>query len=235
MVFSLLVMKMKGLKSEIDTALHYNMCVVGGFFGAYALLMRGKTFGSAQTGNLIELVMSGLDGDILELFIRLGAVIVYGAALVAAFLLAKSFKGDVRRLCICIEGTGIVLVGLLPADMNPVIALYPVFFMTAFQWGVFSGAKGYNSATIFSTNNMKQMLLGWTEYVRTKDVKHKEKALFYTLTLAFFHGGVVFGYVAVKLWSVQAAFVCLVPLVSAMGISAAGQAMEQRAVKQLAE
>ena len=38
------------------------MAAVGGFFGVYALLTRGGTFGSSETSNLIYLVVSGRTG-----------------------------------------------------------------------------------------------------------------------------------------------------------------------------
>ena len=196
------------------------MCLVGGILGVYALLLRGGNFGSAQTGNLIEMLISGLEGNFINALLRLIAMVLYGASLVAAYLLVKSYKGDVRRLCIAVEVVGIAIEGMIPLSVHPIVALYPIFFVTAFQWGVFSGAKGYVSATIFSTNNMKQMLFGWTEYVRTKDQSQKDRALFYTKTLAFFHTGVIVGYVIIQLWAAQAIWICMLPLCSALGLTA---------------
>ncbi len=210
---------MKWLKNEINTVLHYNMCLIGGMLGVYALLLRGGNFGSAQTGNLIEALISGLEGNVMDMAVRLMALVIYGATLIAVFLVSKYFKGDMRRLCIVIEAAGIVLAGCIPLTADPIVALYPVFFATACQWGIFSGARGYNSATIFSTNNVKQMLLGWTEYIRTKALKEKEKAVFYTLTLTFFHIGVVLGFFAVKLLTVRAAWLSLIPLGSALALT----------------
>lgn len=206
------VIKMKWFKQDIDTLLHCNMCFVGGFLGAYAILLRGGNFGSAQTANLIHLILHWKSGSALEIVARLLALAVFVVAIVAAFLLPKYVKKDARRICLLVEAAGLMIAGLLPAKMNDMLALLPIFFITAFQWGNFSGAKGYNSATIFSTNNLKQMILGWTEYIRTKNPKEKEKALFYTATLTFFHVGVLGGLLAVSLWGIYSAFACLVPL-----------------------
>ena len=46
-----------------ETRAHHAMAAVGGFFGVYALLTRGGTFGSSETSNLIYLVVSGLGRD----------------------------------------------------------------------------------------------------------------------------------------------------------------------------
>ena len=37
--------------------------------------------------------------------------------------------------------------------LDPVVALYPVFFAMSIQWSSFAGARGFYSSTIFSTNN----------------------------------------------------------------------------------
>lgn len=195
------------------------MCLSGGILGAYALLMRGGNFGSAQTGNLIEAVISGLSGNLFDAMLRIGAFLIYGATLVGVFLLSKYFKGNVRRLCIVVEAAGVLLAGCIPATVHPIVALYPVFLVTSCQWGVFAGARGFNSSTIFSTNNYKQMLYGWTEYVRTKDPKQKEKGLFYTITLLFFHTGVAFGYIATRFWDIHGVWLCFLPLASALCIT----------------
>ena len=126
------------VKNEINTVLHYNMCLIGGMLGVYALLLRGGNFGSAQTGNLIEALISGLEGNVMDMAVRLMALVIYGATLIAVFLVSKYFKGDMRRLCIVIEAAGIVLAGCIPLTADPIVALYPVFFATACQWGIFS-------------------------------------------------------------------------------------------------
>ncbi|MBB5263995.1 uncharacterized membrane protein YoaK (UPF0700 family) [Catenibacillus scindens] len=226
---------MNWLKKENDTALHYNMCLVGGFLGAYAMFLRGGNFGSAQTGNLIEAVMEGLGGQWQELLIRVGGLAIYICAIVASFLLGKSLsKGKMRRLCFFVEAVGILAAAILPEKMNDILALYPVFFITAFQWGVFSGAKGYNSATIFSTNNIKQTVLGWTEYFRTKDLKQREKAVFYTLTLTFFHTGVAAGFLATTAIGAPAALCCLAPLGSAAVITVMGEEPKRAVIREKA-
>lgn len=196
----------------MDKILHYNMSFVGGFLGAYAVLLRGGNFGSAQTGNLILLFGGWLKSSMIEMIIRIVALVIFVCAMIAAYLLAKNAKGDTRRICILIEIAGIFLTGFLPGDMNDVVALYPVFAITAFQWGIFSGTGQYNSATIFSTNNLKQMVLSWTEYVGTKNLKVKDRAVFYTATLAAFHLGVVGGLFAVMLWDIKGIWACLLPL-----------------------
>lgn len=60
-------------KKTTETAAHHALSLTGGFLGIYALLIRDGTFGSAETSNLILLVVSGLTGSAGELLVRLGA------------------------------------------------------------------------------------------------------------------------------------------------------------------
>lgn len=200
----------------MDTALHYIMSYIGGFLGVYTILLRGGNFGSAQTGNMIYLVTGWFGGSFQEMVIRVIALIIFTVSMIAAYLLPNYVKGDIRRTCIWVEIVGVVLAGFLPAEMNNVVALYPIFAVSAFQWGVFGGARGYNSATTFSTNNLKQMVLALTDYVRTKERKEKEKAVFYAATLLSFQIGVLGGFAAVREWQIAGIWSCLIPLGAAL-------------------
>ena len=111
----------------------------------------------------------------------------------------------------------LAVMGLIPAEVNPFVALYPVFFATAFQWCAFTGAKGYVSATIFSTNNLKQTVTSFADYLLSGKEeagreKKLEKALFYGGTLLYFHVGVAAGYGASLLWGTRSIWLCALPL-----------------------
>lgn len=209
---------------KMEMILHYIMSYIGGFLGVYTILLRGGNFGSAQTANLINLATGWFDTSWTEMAVRIAALAIFIFSMIAAYLLPKYVKCDIRRICIWVEIAGIFLAGFLPEDMNDIIALYPVFAVTAFQWGAFGGAGGYSSATIFSTNNLKQMVLAWTEYVRMKDAGQKEKALFYSGTLLSFQIGVLGGFFAVNAWSVKGIWACLLPLFLALALLEADSA-----------
>ena len=74
-------------------------------------------------------------------------------------------KADLHYISIGIDILACLLLAGLPEQMDPVLALYPMFFATAVQWLAFTGAAGYNSATIFSTNNLRQCFASLSEYL----------------------------------------------------------------------
>ena len=48
-------------------------------------------------------------------------------------------KYDVRAVSMIITSLMILILGLMPADIDFVIGLFPIFFAMAFQWNSFSG------------------------------------------------------------------------------------------------
>ena len=193
-----------------ETRTHHAMAAVGGFFGVYALLTRGGTFGSSETSNLIYLVVSGLDGTWGPALVRLGGTACYIAGIVLAVLLRRSGKAGLLRW----GGLGVDLAACLglariPAETDPILALYPMFFATAVQWVAYSQAAGYNCATIFSTNNLRQFTEGTTEYLCSRNPEQLRKLVFYGGTLLCFHLGAAWGWWCVKGWGIPGIYGCL--------------------------
>lgn len=196
-----------------ETFSHHAMAVAGGFFGIYALLLRQENFGSSETANLIYLFAAGLRGDRIVLAIRIGAMFCYIGGVIFATLVPKCMKGrDFRYVSIAVDIICCVILARIPEEADPVLALYPMFFATAVQWLAFSNASGFNSSTIFSTNNVRQCFAGLTEYCCSHERKYALQAKFFGGTLICFHLGVVYAYFCMQLWGIQSSYACI-PLV----------------------
>lgn len=197
-----------------ETRAHHAMAAVGGFFGVYALLVRGGTFGSSETSNLIYLVVSGLDGTWGPALVRLGGTACYITGIVLAVLLRRAGKTAwLRWGAIAIDLAACLLLARIPAETDPILALYPMFFATAVQWVAFSQAAGYNCATIFSTNNLRQFTEGVTEYLCGHDPEQRRKFVFFGGTLVCFHLGAAWGWWCVRCWAISGIYGCLPLLV----------------------
>lgn len=213
-------------ESKFDIPVHYVMACSGGFIGAYAILSRMEVFGSAQTANLIELVCDILGRDRKEVVIRIVAMLIYMSAMGLTVIIGKKTKWNLKYLAIIVDVAAVTVVGFFPKEMNPIMALYPVFFATAFQWCSFKGAKGYVSSTIFSTNNLKQTVLAATDYFTSSPDdqerwKKAEKALFFGGTLLSFHTGVAVSYVLWTHYGIHSSWFCLLPLLAGAVLVAA--------------
>lgn len=203
---------MKIFQKNPRRTLHYTMSLIGGISGSYAILIRGGNFGAAETTNLIELFLDMARFDLPDILIRLGILCLYSSSIVLAHLAEKKLPSGNIRLCLAAESLCILLAGFLPISVHPLVALYPIFAMSALQWQTFTCPETYNSSTIFSTNNLKQALLSWTDYRLERNPSQTARAVFFTMTLAFFHAGVLLGWFAVQAFGTRAIWTALLPL-----------------------
>jgi uncharacterized membrane protein YoaK (UPF0700 family) len=81
------------------------------------------------------------------------------------------------------------------------------------------GKGGYNSATVISTNNLRQTLLALNEYAFTRDRKQLNKALYYINTLFWFHINVAISYFAVQYFGVYVSLFGFIYAVPALAIT----------------
>ena len=137
--------------------------------------------------------------------------------LVLFVVLEKRSSWDVKRVSIVIDLAAVAVSGFIPEGINPFAALYPVFFASSFQWCAFKGAGSYVSATIFSTNNLKQTVTAAVEACLSRrdgeaHDKMVQKALFFGGTLVCFHLGVAAGYGLWLLWGIRSIWACALPL-----------------------
>ena len=178
--------------------LHWNLTLVGGFLGTYAILLHAGNFGSAQTGNVMEMAAALTGRNFAEVGIRFLAFLIFGSAIVISYLLTNFTKLDMRKFVLWVDAAGLIVTALMPEGMSAVVSLYPIFFCSAFQWGSYSGASGYNSASIL-----------------TKDSEFRRKGIMYTMTVLSFFAGACIGCVSVYTYGVYGAFVGFVPLIVA--------------------
>lgn len=184
--------------SKKELFLHSNMCIIGGYLGAYALLCRCANFGSAQTNNMIQIFLCILGRDYIDFFLRILGFLLYASAIVICVVLSKKTSCNMQKYAITVDFLGMILLCFVPASINPIIGILPIFFIMATQWSVFHGVGEYNSSTIFSTNNLRQMIIGTCNYFLTKDQTALNRAKFYGNSLLWYHIGVILSFFACR-------------------------------------
>ncbi len=214
-------------KIDIGMQRHMAFAAVGGFFGAYAILCRCGVLANAQTMNLLELVISALRGDVGLALLHLGGLAVYVLGTMLTVFLPHFFGADMGRVAPWIDAGAAVLLGFLPADMPLLLGLYPIFFAMSVQWSSFQGARGFNSSSIFSTNNTKQASLALAEYLCDRDRSHFRKANTYLLTLLAFHTGAVLSFLSVQLLGIRGVWLNL-PLIALAYVQVCREEAEAR-------
>ncbi len=190
--------------------IHHMMSVIGGFFGLYALLLRGSTFGSSETSNLIYLTVAGLSGQSTEFLIRLFALICYILGIILATIFENRFSLKKRYLASIFLDLGCcVILAFIPESANPIMALYPMFFVTAFQYITIYKLEEFNSAAVYSTNNLRQCFAGLTNYLFKKNSTERRRFLLFGRSLLFFHLGVILAYFGLRHFSLSGIYLCI--------------------------
>ena len=131
-------------KVKHDEILHFNMALIGGILGAYAILNWCDVLGSAQTSNMIHLMMDIVGGNIPGIIIRLGSVVIYIIGLISTVIIKNYTKINVHIYSVIVDAITVIMVGIMPKNLDVIIALYPIFFAMAVQWNSFPGVHGYN-------------------------------------------------------------------------------------------
>ena len=197
---------------NIDWYRHLSFAAVGGFFAAYAILLRMGIMANAQTLNLLELLLSSLRCHWPEMLMHLGALAMYVLGTMSTVILPHLFGWDMRRVCPIIDALCAVLLAFLPAEMPVIPSLYPIFFAMSVQWSSFTGAQDHISSTIFSTNNTKQASLSLARHLCTREQGQIRRMWFYVSTILCFHAGATAAYFFVLLLEVKGSL-CVLPLI----------------------
>ena len=205
-----------GTEIKQETLLHYIMSFVGGIFAIYSLLEHSNVFGSAETGNMILLVETLLRWDWLHILILLGSLFVYSMGIILTLWMAKYHSDAQKRVCIIIDCFAALILGILPKDIHPVIALYPVAFAMSVQWCSFCGVRENPSATTFSTGNFRQLVTIIYKYITERKRDDLFRIRFYIFTMLSFHAGVAVIYIVSPYLPNKSIWIVFIPLAFAM-------------------
>lgn len=198
-------------KESLEASIHYAAAFVGGCFGIYAITVR-LSFGSAETMNLLSLVSDLLGHDARDFMIRLGALLLYSAGIIISELIIEKVVMWRNIIVSITDCAAIAVLFFLPADIDNMVGLYPIFFASAIQWCLIKGPYGYVSASIFSTNNLKQFLIGVVRKIEGREDGKVSHMRAYGLTLLSFHAGAAYGYYAVEHFRTKGIAAALLPL-----------------------
>lgn len=194
------------------------LMLVAGFYGGYAMLVRGGAFSNAQTGNIVVLAIALGSGNIWK---ALYYVIPFAAYLLGTVISELLLNRD-RRLGKMRWGTSLILIqllmvalmGFIPAAAPHQICQIIINVICAMQFNTFRQAEGIPITTTFCTNNVRLMGVYMAGLFRKDNDKKEQrsKLLFYTEMVAYFALGVLISTVACRAVSTYAIWLLLIPL-----------------------
>ncbi|MCR4822421.1 MAG: DUF1275 domain-containing protein [Treponema sp.] len=206
-------METEQILEERKAFTHYLVAFIGGFLGIFPIVNSLHLFGSAQTSNLIDIVIGSLGGDWKSVILHSFGAFLYVLAVFLVTFIPKHTKLNVKILAMLVDILAALCMWLFPLERNlPLLSyMYPTFFAMAFQWSSFTGAYGYTSSTIFSSNNLRQFISSLTEIFFNRDETFKIKAKFFGLTLLAFHLGVALSFFTWKFFGNRGFLFAIIP------------------------
>ena len=204
------------MNEKTERHIHLNMALIGGFFGGFAVINHLDLLASAQTSNLISLPLILVGRSSEETLARVGALGVYVLGLALTVAVPRILKWNNQLASIAIDVLALISLAFMPDTLDHFVAMYPIFFAMAYQWCSFPTSEGYVSATIFSTNNLRQCVTAFATYLCDHDRKMLGKACMYGKVLLLFHIGVAFSWFACQRFGTHGALLALVPCLTAL-------------------
>ena len=204
------------MNEKTERHIHLNMAFIGGFFGGFAVINHMDLLASAQTSNLIALALIVVGRSSTETLARFGALFIYVLALALTVAVPRLLKWNNQLVSIAVDILALISIAFMPDTVDHFVAMYPIFFAMAYQWCSFPTSEGYVSATIFSTNNLRQCVTAFAAYLCDRDPKMLGKACMYGKVLLLFHIGVAFSWFACQCFGTHGALLALIPCLTAL-------------------
>lgn len=204
------------MNEKTERHIHLNMAFIGGFFGGFAVINHMDLLASAQTSNLIALALIVVGRSSTETLARFGALFIYVLALALTVAVPRILKWNNQLVSITLDILALISIAFMPDTVDHFVAMYPIFFAMAYQWCSFPTSEGYVSATIFSTNNLRQCVTAFAAYLCDRDPKMLAKACMYGKVLLLFHIGVAFSWFACQRFGTHGALLALIPCLTAL-------------------
>ncbi|SDA52180.1 Uncharacterized membrane protein YoaK, UPF0700 family [Lachnospiraceae bacterium G11] len=179
-------MKMQTSESFRLSAL---LSLSGGLQDAYTYNMRDGVFANAQTGNVVLMSQSFMQGSYMQGLHYMCPLLSFALGIFVAERIENRFKTidkiHWRQIILIIEIIVLIIVGFMPAEMN-MIANMIVSFSCAMQVQTFRKVHGYGYASTMCIGNLRSGTESLSQYLRDKNKESLHKALhFFGIILIF--------------------------------------------------
>ena len=149
------------------------LALAGGFLDAYTYLCRGKVFANAQTGNMVMLGISFLEGNTTNVIKYIIPIIAFAIGVLLAEIIRHSLleheKIHWRQAVLAIEIVLLIFVAFIPYDY---IANTLISLICAMQVESFRKFHGNAYATTMCTGNLRSGTEKLVIFIKNKDRKH---------------------------------------------------------------
>ncbi|WP_370772842.1 YoaK family protein [Clostridium sp.] len=195
------------------------LALAGSFLDAYTYLCRGKVFANAQTGNMVMLGISFLEGNTTNVIKYIIPIIAFAIGVLLAEIirhrLLEHEKIHWRQAVLAIEIVLLIFVAFIPYDY---IANTLISLICAMQVESFRKFHGNAYATTMCTGNLRSGTEKLVIFIKNKDRKHLKIALQYYFIIFIFCFGAFIGGIFSRNIGRKAILISCIPLVLSLVI-----------------
>jgi uncharacterized membrane protein YoaK (UPF0700 family) len=187
------------------------LSLVGGFLDAYTYLSRNGVFATAQTGNIILMIVAGARDQWGQAVQHLPPIAAFLLGVVASE--ALRLPAVVRlvrwppRVAIGLEAAVLVVVGFLPPAVPDVVVTACIAFVAALQISWFRTVGRWAYTSTMTTGNLRSVARAGFHAVLDRDAEARLEALHLGGVVITFVGGAVLGCAMTLLLDDRAAWV----------------------------
>lgn len=190
------------------------LAITGGFLDAYTYIGRGKVFANAQTGNMVMLGLSLIEGKVEQIFKYIIPVVAFAIGVLLAEIirgqLTKSEKIHWRQAVIAIEVILLIIVSFIKYDY---VANIIISLICAMQVESFRKFHGNAYTTTMCTGNLRSGTEKLVIFIRNKDLKHLKVSFQYYFIIFIFCLGATIGGIATLRLGNNAVLITIMPLI----------------------
>ncbi len=187
------------------------LAVSGGLQDAYTYVVRDGVFANAQTGNVVLLSQSLLNGSFADALRYILPLAAFSAGVALTEWIRDRFERNRRfnwkNLILGAEVLLLILVGFLPTSWNPV-ANALVSLTCAMQVQAFQKIEGFAFASTMCIGNLRSGVESLYGFCKGRDRQNGRKAACYFSVIVLFFAGAGIGCLLAPYLGVRTIWLC---------------------------
>ena len=191
------------------------LILIAGFYGGYAMLVRGGAFSNAQTGNVVLCAIALGNGQWRKAAYYLIPISAYMLGCMVSELHIRSKRKRMFRwetVLILFEILAVAAMGYIPETAPHQFCQILINLICAMRLTTFRQSEGIPMATIFCTNHIRQIGASVAAMLQKESGKFSLIAAHGMMVLSFM-AGVVASVICCRFWGGKAIWFVLLPLV----------------------
>ena len=188
------------------------LSVVGGFLESYTYMLRGGVFCNGQTGNLVLMIISLVEGEIHRALYYPVPIVAFVLGIMLTNYMHYRLTGESVvawiHILLAIEIVVLFFIGLVPLHFPNALANVPISFICSIQYHTFRQLKGAPYASTFCTNNLRLVAENLYRCCVEKERGAGMRALRYLAIIGIFLLGTATGALLARPMGQYAVWIC---------------------------